>query len=99
MILVTGGTGTAGGEVISQLASTGRPFAMVRSPEKAAALKVTGVQIVAGDLAKPETLPAALRTSTVFLLAHRFPIKSSWKETWSSRPRPPGFDILSNSRQ
>lgn len=77
MILVTGGTGTAGGEVISQLASTGTPFrAMVRSPEKAAslALKLTGVQIVPGDLAKPETLPGALRDiDQVFLLCAPVP--------------------------
>jgi uncharacterized protein YbjT (DUF2867 family) len=61
MILVTGGTGTAGGEIVSQLASTGTPFrALVRNPQKAVALKNTGVQIVPGDLEKPETLPAAL---------------------------------------
>lgn len=61
MILITGGTGTVGGEIVSQLAATGTPFrAMVRSPQKAAALKLTGVQIVPGDLEKPETLPAAL---------------------------------------
>lgn len=78
MILVTGGTGTAGGEIISQLASTGTPFrAMVRNPERAAALKVTGVQIVPGDLAKPETLPAALRgIDQVFLLCAPVPNQS-----------------------
>lgn len=62
MILVTGGTGTSGGEIVSQLAATGTPFrAMVRDIAKAAALKLTGVEIVPGDLDKPETLPAALK--------------------------------------
>jgi uncharacterized protein YbjT (DUF2867 family) len=62
MILITGGTGTAGGEIVSQLAATGTPFrAMVRNPEKAVALKLTGVQIVPGDLEKPQTLAAALQ--------------------------------------
>jgi uncharacterized protein YbjT (DUF2867 family) len=62
MILVTGGTGTAGGEIVSQLAATGSPFrAMVRDAAKAAVLKGTGVEIVVGDLAKPESLPAALK--------------------------------------
>jgi uncharacterized protein YbjT (DUF2867 family) len=62
MILVTGGTGTAGGEIVSQLAATGTPFrAMVRDVAKATALKLTGVEIVPGDLDKPETLPAALK--------------------------------------
>lgn len=62
MILITGGTGTAGGEIVSQLAATGTPFrAMVRNPEKAVALKLTGVQIVTGDLEKPQTLAAALQ--------------------------------------
>jgi uncharacterized protein YbjT (DUF2867 family) len=71
MILVTGGTGTSGGEIVSQLAATGTPFrALVRSPEKAIALKMTGVEIVPGDLSKPETLPAALkRIDQVLLLS------------------------------
>lgn len=75
MILVTGGTGTAGAEVVSQLASTGTPFrAMVRRPEKAAALKLTGVQIVPGDLEKPQTLASALQgIDQVFLLCAPVP--------------------------
>jgi len=62
MILVTGGTGTAGGEIVSQLAATGTPFrAMVRDPAKALSLRLTGVEIVPGDLSKPETLASALK--------------------------------------
>lgn len=75
MILVTGGTGTVGGEVISQLAATGTPFrAMVRSQAKAAAMKLTGVQFVQGDLAEPRTLAEALRgIDQVFLLCAPLP--------------------------
>jgi uncharacterized protein YbjT (DUF2867 family) len=62
MILVTGGTGTAGGEIVSQLAATGTPFrAMVRDVNKAAVLKLTGVEVVPGDFDKPESLPAAMK--------------------------------------
>jgi uncharacterized protein YbjT (DUF2867 family) len=62
MILVTGGTGTAGGEIVSQLAATGTPLrAMVRDPTKALTLRLTGVEIVPGDLSKPETLAPALK--------------------------------------
>ena len=70
MILVTGGTGTCGGEIVSQLAATGTPFrAMVRDPGKALSLKITGVEIVVGDFSKPETLgPALKRIDQVLLL-------------------------------
>jgi uncharacterized protein YbjT (DUF2867 family) len=75
MILVTGGTGTAGGEIVSQLASTGTPFrAMVRNPQKALVLKMTGVQIVGGDLDNAESLRAALDgIDQVLLLAPPVP--------------------------
>ena len=62
MILVTGGTGTAGCEIVSQLAATGTPFrAMVRDPAKALSLRLTGVEIVPGNLSKPGTLAPALK--------------------------------------
>ena len=61
MILITGGTGTSGTEIARQLAATGMRFrAMARDPAKAAALRLPGVEVVAGDFSKPETLPAAL---------------------------------------
>ncbi|MFI9332182.1 SDR family oxidoreductase [Kitasatospora sp. NPDC052868] len=59
MILVTGATGNVGSELIAQLAADGVPVrAMTRSPGKANF--PTGVEVVAGDFDKPETLPAAL---------------------------------------
>ncbi|MEU9126272.1 SDR family oxidoreductase [Streptomyces sp. NPDC048506] len=59
MILVTGATGNVGSELVARLAAEGVPVrAMTRSPEKAAF--PAGVEVVAGDFDKPETLPAAL---------------------------------------
>ncbi|TJZ52148.1 SDR family oxidoreductase [Streptomyces piniterrae] len=59
MILVTGATGNVGSELVAQLAAEGVPVrAMTRSPEKAKF--PAGVEVVAGDFDKPETLPAAL---------------------------------------
>ena len=58
MILVTGATGNVGSELVAQLAADGVPVrAMTRSPEKARFPE--GVEVVAGDFDKPETLPAA----------------------------------------
>ena len=69
MILVTGATGLVGGAVVSQLATQGVPLrALVRSPEKAAALAGPTVETVVGDFARPETLGPALRGVTRALL-------------------------------
>lgn len=59
MILVTGATGTVGSEVVKQLVAAGQKVrALVRDPKKANF--GAGVEVVAGDLTKPETLGAAL---------------------------------------
>ena len=61
MILVTGATGRIGGELVKNLlASSEQVRALVRNPEKAAATEGHGVEVVVGDLEKPETLDAAL---------------------------------------
>ena len=69
MILVTGATGTVGREVVVQLlAARERVRALSRDPSKAHF--DGGVEFVAGDLTKPETLPAALAgVDRVFSLA------------------------------
>jgi uncharacterized protein YbjT (DUF2867 family) len=62
MILVTGATGLNGGELIRLLSARGVPVrALVRNTKKAEALAaLPNVEIVEGDMARPETLPAAL---------------------------------------
>ena len=71
MILITGGTGTTGSEVVRQLAATGARFrALVRNREKAASIRLPGVELVTGDLSKPVSLPPALGgVDRVFILS------------------------------
>jgi uncharacterized protein YbjT (DUF2867 family) len=58
MFLVAGATGNAGGEVVRALAAAGEPVrALVRDPAKAAF--PDGVEVVTGDLNRPETLTEA----------------------------------------
>lgn len=70
MILVTGATGTVGSEVVEQLLAAGqRVRVLARDPAKAAKFGAA-VEIAQGDLARSETLPAALEgVEKVFLLA------------------------------
>ena len=69
MILITGATGTVGSELVKQLVEARQNVrVLVRNPEKA--LKFgTGVDVVKGDLSKPETLGAAfIGVDKVFVL-------------------------------
>lgn len=60
MILVTGATGTVGGEIVRRLASSGVPVrGMVRDPAKAARLP-EAVQVAVGDFATSATLNTAM---------------------------------------
>ena len=53
MILVTGATGTVGGEVLKQAVAAGVPVrALARDPARAKALKSI-IEVVAGDFADP----------------------------------------------
>ena len=69
MILVTGGTGLVGGEIVRLLSQNGTAArALVRNPKNAKNLPV--ITWVTGDLAKPETLPAAFEgAKTLFLIS------------------------------
>ncbi len=62
MILVTGATGLNGSELVRRLSARGVPVrALVRNPAKAAALAaLPNVEIVEGDMARPETLGGPL---------------------------------------
>ena len=69
MYLVTGATGNAGGELVRALAGAGEPVrALVRDPARADL--PAGVDVVAGDLNRPESIAAALSgVRGAFLLA------------------------------
>ena len=70
MILVTGGTGLIGSEVLRGLSHAGVPArALTRDLKKAHTMP--GVAWVVGDLGKPDTLHAAFDgATTLFLLTH-----------------------------
>jgi uncharacterized protein YbjT (DUF2867 family) len=63
MFLVTGATGLNGSELIRRLSASGVAVrALVRDPAKAAAIAaLPNVEVVQGDMARPETLAASLR--------------------------------------
>lgn len=69
MILVTGATGKTGVDVVRGLAIVGAGVrALVRDAAKAPALRRPGVEVVVGDLGKPDSLQAALHgVDRVFL--------------------------------
>jgi nucleoside-diphosphate-sugar epimerase len=59
---LTGATGYIGGRIAAQLVSSGHEVvALVRSPEKAAALKQLGVTLAKGDVTDTATLAAPMR--------------------------------------
>jgi uncharacterized protein YbjT (DUF2867 family) len=61
VILVTGATGKVGREVVRQLSAAAVPLrALVRDPVRASHIRLPGVEIAVGDLARPESLDAAL---------------------------------------
>ena len=72
MILVTGGTGAVGRELLRLLSQAGiATRALTRNPQKAPTLP--GITWVGGDLAKPETLtPAFEGAQKLFLLTHYY---------------------------
>ena len=80
MILVIGGTSKIGGEVVRLLCGRGEGVrALVRSGESAAGLEELGAEPVAGDLARPETVSAALGgVDRVFLLSGPHPDAVAW---------------------
>jgi uncharacterized protein YbjT (DUF2867 family) len=62
MILITGATGLSGSDLVRRLSARGVPLrALVRNRAKAESIgSLPGVEVVEGDMARPETLAAAL---------------------------------------
>jgi uncharacterized protein YbjT (DUF2867 family) len=81
MILVTGATGTVGSHVVSQLVAAGeRPRAFVRDPDRAHQRFGTQVELVAGDLDRPETLAAGLAgVDRLFLITPQSTRQVDWE--------------------
>jgi uncharacterized protein YbjT (DUF2867 family) len=75
MILVTGATGKVGSEAVRLLRQRKIPVrALVRNPEKAAALAQAGAEIAEGDLEVPDTLDEAMKgIATVVLVSPGVP--------------------------
>ena len=71
-IVVTGVTGNIGSGLVPSLIAKGASVrALVREPSAAQGLTDAGVEVVVGDLDRPETLDAAFRgADKVFLPAH-----------------------------
>jgi len=71
MILVTGGTGKTGRELVRLLESRGAEFrVLARNPEKAKGFLGGGVKVLEGDLGRPDSMEPAMRgVETLFLLS------------------------------
>ena len=64
MILVTGGTGLTGSFVASELMRRGLPFCVYGRPASLERVRAVGMDVVEGDLRKPETLRRAMKGTT-----------------------------------
>ena len=82
-ILIVGATGYVGGHLVPALLKKGYQIrCMVRSPEKLLARNWKNVEIVEGDVLKPETLSKALEnTHTAYYLVHSMGGSKNFEKT------------------
>ena len=75
MILVTGGTGAIGSELLRLLSQAGIPArALTRNLDKAQ--KLPGIEWVVGDLARPATLATSFAGAKTYSFSHT--ISKTW---------------------
>ena len=88
-ILVTGATGLAGSAIVREFIRAGHPVrVLVRNPTRAAALRAfPTVEVVEGDLLRPQTLRGALEGVDRALLLSR-PIRTWWRRRPASSMPP-----------
>ncbi len=82
LILITGATGYVGGELLNVVLAAGYPVrCLVRRPEVLQAKRLSGVEIVAGDVLEVVSLRAALAgVDTAYYLVHSMGSDQSFEE-------------------